>query len=159
ALATKAARGAGAPAAQAALFGEAAALHLGQGRAAADLAQALDYLPGGPIMEFPLQLQSLLLSAEETPTCTVEMATAGLPTLAQSYLETLPHGCRVNAMSEISLSVTLDLTAPARSLPLVRAAECDGLMARMTELAARTFVPESDASRRAGAGAGLTDND
>lgn len=155
ALAAKAARGAGAPAGQAALFGQAAALHLGQGRRADALAQALEALPEGAICDLPLILQTVL--AEAKPGGRVEVSWAGDRDLAQSYFETLRVHCVVEMQSAEKL--TFNLTEDDRPLPLQRIGSCDALIAQMTKLAARTFVPESAASRLAGAGAGLSDND
>ncbi|WP_299862298.1 hypothetical protein [uncultured Roseobacter sp.] len=159
ALATKAARGAGAPPAQAAHFGRAAAIHLGQRRDAAALGQALDALPAGAIMRMPLQLQELLLAARSTAQHRLEIPTGGQPSLLRSYLETLPHVSEVVAAQEDSLEVTVDTTTLAPSLRLGRVEGCAALLAQMTALAARTFVPDSETSRRAGAGAGTSDND
>ncbi|MFY0692533.1 MAG: DUF3726 domain-containing protein [Paracoccaceae bacterium] len=48
-------------------------------------------------------------------------------------------------------------TAPARAQAPLEVD--DAIWAQLVELAAKTFVPESEASRASGAGAGLTDND
>lgn len=157
ALATKAARGGGAPPAQAALFGRVVAIHLGQGRDAAALKHALDALPGGAILRMPLLLQRL--AARGTAQLSLEMPTGGQPALLQSYLETLPNLTRVVAVHTDILEVALETTASAPSPKLSRIEGCEALLAHMTDLAARTFVPDSETSRQAGAGAGLTDND
>lgn len=157
ALAAKAARGGGAPPAQAALFGRAVAIHLGQGREAAALEHALDTLPAGAILRMPLQLQQL--AASSMTHHSVEMPTGGQPDLLQSYLETLPHVARVLAVRSDSLEVTLDTTALAPPQTLRRIKGCEALLEHMMVLAARTFVPDSETSRRAGAGAGVSDND
>lgn len=159
ALAAKAARGAGAPPAQAGLFGTAAALHLGEGRAPEDLEHALAQLPGGAILRFPLELHRLGLEMAQTKRIDSVMDAQGAPALAQSYLETLPCDVTVRVLSPQTLKVVLDATHAMPARCLGRIDGCDRLLARMTALAARTFVPESDASREAGAGAGLSDND
>lgn len=51
-LASKAARGAGAPPAQAARFGRAVVYHVRAGRAERDILDAIDALPHGPILRF-----------------------------------------------------------------------------------------------------------
>ncbi|GFE51466.1 hypothetical protein So717_32190 [Roseobacter cerasinus] len=155
ALAAKAARGAGAPAAQAALFGQAAALHLAQGRRAEALTEALDMLPEGPIGSLPLVLQRAL--PEAAVGNVVDVDWDGDRELAQSYVDTLPVPCVVRTQGVDKL--TLGFVGSERPLPLRRISGCDALIAQMTKLARRTFVPESAASRLSGAGAGLSDND
>ncbi|MGX9357101.1 hypothetical protein ACS3SW_18605 [Roseobacteraceae bacterium S113] len=68
ALATKAARGAGCPPAQAARFGQALLHHLGQGRSERAVTDALAALPAGPLLTLALR------PTPDTP-------------LGQSYLE------------------------------------------------------------------------
>lgn len=155
ALATKAARGAGAPAGQAALFGEAVALHLGQGRGADAVSAALDALPEGPISTLPLVMQTVVPMAQEGGEAKVEWP--GDTDLARSYFDALPLECTVQR--EGATGLTLTFATRERPLSLHRITDCDDLIAKMTELAARTFVPESAASRLSGAGAGLSDND
>lgn len=155
ALASKAARGAGAPAWQAARFGQAAALHLRHGRPATELGEALTSLPDGPAMDLPLALDAAL--ATEAPEAEV-MADAP-PGLLQSYIDALP--CRATATpGEAGVwQLSIDRGAP-RERPAPGRISCsDALIAQMTALAEKTYVPETDASRAAGAGAGLTDND
>ncbi|WP_425038213.1 DUF3726 domain-containing protein [Primorskyibacter sp. S187A] len=117
ALATKAARGAGAPPAQAAKFGQAAVRHLAASRAEAALIDALQALPGGPILQFALRPDRA-------------------HPLGQSYAE-----------------------AQARAAMPARLAPSKALLDALAPLAHKTYVPASEASRTAGAGAGLTDND
>lgn len=114
-LAAKAARGAGAPPAQAARFGRAAVHHLAAARDPEALLDALAALPRGPILDNAL-------------------APAPTP-LGDSYRE-----------------------AQGRPPP-VRLSLSDALRDRLLALAQATYVPASTASRQAGAGAGLTDND
>ena len=64
-LAAKAARGAGAPPAQAAQFGAAAAAHLGAGREIDVLVAALAVLPDGPIMTLPLDIARIAETAQD----------------------------------------------------------------------------------------------
>jgi hypothetical protein len=56
-------------------------------------------------------------------------------------------------------TVALDLNRPATRRALSRIDLTDDIYAEWNALAARLLVPESDASRLSGAGAGLTDND
>ena len=53
----------------------------------------------------------------------------------------------------------LDGAAPKDHAPLGRRDIPDTLLAHLKEMGAKMLVPETDASRLAGAGAGLTDND
>lgn len=157
ALAGKAARGAGAPPAQAARFGQAAVVHLTAARDAARLSAALEALPEGPILAYPLALDRALSDAGQG-------LPAALPDLQQnallvSFVEALPFQASLQVAGEDGLRLRVDLSAPRpRGVPR-RITGCDGLIAQMTKLAERTYVPESDSSRRAGAGARLTDND
>ena len=152
-LATKAARGAGAPAAQAAQFGAAAVAHLTTGRDVALLDGALAALPDGPILTLPLALARI-----------AEVQVEGIATgvinededsLAQSYVAALPCAA---AMTEGGV-VHLDLNRPAPRSAVARIDLSEQTYAAWTALAAALLVPESDASRLSGAGAGLTDND
>ena len=157
ALAGKAARGAGAPPAQAADFGRAALRHLAAGRDVAGLRDALASLPDGPILSVPLMLARAL-----------ECAGSGRPPdpvraqdwsdLATSYLEALPFLARATAAGQ-SILIEIDPKHPGATAPVARIDLPDDFASALQALAARTFVPETAASRLAGAGAGLTDND
>ncbi|MFC6583621.1 hypothetical protein [Sulfitobacter aestuariivivens] len=124
------------------------------GRDLDDLVSALDALPGGPILEMPLVLLRLLEDGNGDNAQGRMTATA----LAQSYVEALPFRQEVMADGE-HFSVTLYLTEPAAPIPPARVELTADTTAHLSELAARILVPESEASRLAGAGAGLTDND
>jgi hypothetical protein len=145
-LAAKAARGAGAPSAQAANYGRAAVRHLCSGRAEDDLRLALITLPEGPILALPLKLTECEAGILESD---------GWDALARSYVEALPFEASLDA----DMNLVFDLAHPARhSVP----ARCELPMkinSLWCDLAAKTLVPESDASRISGAGAGLSDND
>jgi len=160
ALATKAARGAGAPAGQAAQFGTAAAVHLDKGRSAQDLTAALDALPMGPIPLVPIHLRALLGTAQNG-ILTTEVETAALSCgdqLLCSYVDALPYAHEVTPQSA-TVHLWMD-TSDIR--PLHNAARLTvppELYDLLTAAAAQTFVPDTAASREGGAGAGLTDND
>lgn len=158
ALATKAARGAGAPPEQAARFGKVAAFHLAAGGAPQDLIAAVEALPGGPIVTLPGLFDAAAAKAWDGAAgpCVVPQNHA---ILARSYVAALPYAARCTVLADGDLSVMLDISDPKPAKAAGRIAGCDVLLARFAELAARTFVPESDASRSTGAGAGLTDND
>ncbi|MBM1311777.1 hypothetical protein JQT66_16170 [Sulfitobacter mediterraneus] len=153
-LAAKAARGGGAPVAQAYAFGRAAACHLIAERPAADLDTALDALPKGPILDLPL----LLMACAEARQNEAVIPGGPLPDLTLSYAQSQSFACTATRSgSQITLSQTFD--QPAAQLPIKRVMLPDALAAKMQALAAGLLVPETEASRRAGAGAGLTDND
>lgn len=153
ALAAKAARGAGAPPAQAAQFGAAAAAHLGAGRDVADLNAALGALPQGPILTLPLTIARIAETARDG------LATGVIPAediaLAASYAAVLPQLAWLSAEGVLAL----DLTKLARKLTVQRIVLPAEILSDWAVLAARLLVPDTDASRRSGAGAGLDDND
>lgn len=157
ALATKAARGAGAPPAQAARFGQVAPLHLMAGRKTELLAEALDALPDGPVLSYPLAIDRALTALAQGH----EAEIAGVPfdELLESYVDTVPFAAEVTHKTQGHVALQVDFTVPRAPAVLHRISGCDALIALMLGLAARTFVPESDQSRKSGAGAGLTDND
>lgn len=157
ALAGKAARGAGAPAQQAARFGQAAATHLMAGRSPDALSAALGLLPAGPILAYPLVLDDALLCARARGSAAV--LSVARDDLLDSYIETLPFAAQAQTAADGTWALTLDFAKPRPRHPAHRISGCDALVSEMAALAARTFVPESESSRRAGAGAGLTDND
>ena len=158
-LAAKAARGAGAPPAQAAMFGLAATRHLAADRPVDDLLKALSALPEGPIISLPLALMRVLAEADGSGELHCRIDTGEMPDLAQSYVQTLQ--CRVSDLRHEgeTLWLRVDARHPAPRCPPRRVEVPDGLLEQLKSLAERTLVPESEASRLAGAGAGLTDND
>ncbi len=152
-LATKAARGAGSPPAQAAQFGSAAVVHLAQGRDVSALNAALATLPDGPIIALPLALTRIAEGqAEGIATGVLGHANLGL---AQSYVQALPCASALTADG----TVHLDLNRPAPRAMVQRIDLPQDVYVDWAALAAELLVPESDASRLSGAGAGLTDND
>lgn len=156
-LATKAAIGAGATYGQASLFGKAAMWHLIAERPDSALENALDALPLGPIPALPLAFAKIgeAGGAEKETGCVPD----DLPlSLVLSYAQALPCYCEVKVV-EGRVEVTLCFRRPALRHTARRVDLPDALRQKMTALAARTLVPENDVSRRAGAGAGLLDND
>lgn len=153
-LAAKAARGAGAPPAQAAQFGRAALRHLSADRGERVLLQALEALPEGPIITLPRYFVEFAEQAVEG------RAQGMLPAqeLALSYAEAQSYSCEITLVSE-KLTVQADLTKPADRPVLKRIVLSGTFCNQLESLAAKLLVPESDASRLSGAGAGLTDND
>lgn len=157
ALGTKAARGAGAPPAQAARFGQVASVHLMAGRDVSLILAALDALPGGPLLDYPLAIERALISLAQDAEAELEGVT--FDALLQSYLDALPFDATMTQTEHGRILLAGDLAAPRAPATLRRITGCDALIARMQDLAARTLVPESDLSRISGAGAGLSDND
>lgn len=152
-LATKAARGTGAPPAQAAQFGAAAVAHLCAGRSMDVLQAALNALPQGPIITLPLAIARIAERAVEGQSAgRIEDAD---PSLVHSYLQALPYHAQFDAAGAAQLDLT---TAASRTIPQRIDLPVD-IYDDWSLRAARLLVPESDASRLSGAGAGLSDND
>jgi hypothetical protein len=152
-LATKAARGAGAPPAQAVQFGAAAVAHLADGKELQDLHSALAALPDGPIISLPLEITRIAETAHRGSA--QGRITVDGTTLLQSYVSTLPYQAQVLQGNEINM----DLNKPAARIAVQRIDLSEDAYAQLSALAARLLVPESEASRLSGAGAGLNDND
>ena len=157
ALAGKAARGAGAPPAQAARFGAVVAAHLANEKSAEDLMRALNALPSGEIVALPLALDAALASLATGGPAVLELVSN--TSLLESYVGQLPFAAHVSETPDGRVCLHADLTKPRAATAPGRVSGCDDLVARMETLAERTFVPETEASRAAGAGAGLSDND
>lgn len=152
-LATKAARGAGAPPAQAAQFGAAVVVHLTAGRDIDALDRALGALPLGPIVDLPLALGRIAERHVEG------MAEGKLDhaerALTKSYVAALPYAATITADRVLQI----DLNCPAPRSGVQRIDLPEMTYTAWTALAAKLLVQESEASRLSGAGAGLTDND
>lgn len=151
-LLSKAARGAGAPPAQAAAFGQAGVYHLACGGDTAVLSSALAQGLTGPIIDCPKQIQCTMSQSESV---TFIVSDDPADALLSAYLDALPFQAtrRSDGAIEVTRTVFQRPDLPAR----LQVAE--DVLAGWKALAARTFVPETEQSRRAGAGAGLTDND
>lgn len=153
-LAAKAARGAGAPPAQAAAFGRAAVAFLLAGHDPADLSEALADLPGGPVIALPLEIHRIMETADAGQAAG-PFSDQGYPRLAAAYIAVLPFEAHLDA----SCRLNMRLDRPANRHASGRIALSDARVAEWSAYAARLLVPETAASRQAGAGAGLTDND
>ena len=147
ALLSKAARGGGAPAGQASAFGKAGALHIARGFDAADVQGALDALPGGPILSYPVQLTACLSQGGGAVECPKQ-------DLLRSYANGLPY-----AVDETEAGFTIDTTRFEKVKLPARITVTSKMIDGWRALAALTYVPETEQSRVGGAGAGLTDND
>lgn len=156
-LAAKAARGAGAPPEQAAWFGRATAVHLAKARDDEDVSAALNALPGGPVIDVHLSITALLTGCDAEGKATGHIV--GPEGLVRSYLEALPFDVTLVQQNQGDTQVTLQAQRPSTTLAATRCTLSPTLLETMRTLAARTFVPETESSRQAGAGAGLLDND
>lgn len=156
ALAAKAARGAGAAPGQAMRFGAVAVVHLLAGRHASDLADALAACPEGAVRDYPARLdQALACIAQGTETDIFLRRDA----LLDSYVDALVFAAHLEAVPEGGWRLRGDLSRPLVKANSGRIELDPALMAQFEQLAARTYVPETDASRLRGAGAGVSDND
>ena len=155
ALATKAARGAGAPAGQAQRFGQAAVQHLLRDAGPDELLHALEALPEGEIMNAPVEIDAVLAEA----TGDVVDITPDVPSaLFESYLLSLPFDVGRRDLGRRT-AFSVNCAVPAASNRGRRLDASAQLVARLHRFAEATFVPETEASRSSGAGAGLDDND
>lgn len=153
-LAARATRGAGAPPAQAAMFGRAAMFHLAAARSEDDLTAALEAFPQGPILTLPLVFIGILTEdCSDTP-LPPDVATE----LLQSYAEAQPFLTTLHPEGP-QMQITVARKSPSPGPAIARITISEDLFTFLNHLAARILVPESEASRIAGAGAGLTDND
>ncbi|MDG1181749.1 MAG: hypothetical protein P8N30_03360 [Tateyamaria sp.] len=150
-LAIRAARGADVPAAQASNFGNMLTRHLADGRDEAPLSEALK--TQGAIVDLALRVEKVIEAASisSAPVSLSEDAPY-LCALLVSWFNSLP--CRTQVqLSGNTMTVTLSLSEPnarARPARITLSAE---FYAQMHDLAANTYVPDSEASRMGGAGA------
>lgn len=149
-LLTKAARGCGADAAQAAHFGRGAVMCLCDDGATARIHEALAALPNGVIVEYAAKIQYGMTQSNEGT-----VVFQGDAPLWIGYLAALPY--QITWTSGIECTVHMDAFESADKPARLQVDPDD--IAQWQALAAKTFVPESEQSRLAGAGAGLTDND
>jgi hypothetical protein len=163
-LAQKAARGAGFPPAQSEHFGRAAVHHLGAEGPIEALIEALADPADSPILRLPLLMEDVLRAlplAGPQITLTLQQGDAAL---VQSYARLLPiHLTHCTVLTDEDRHPRLVLTADhtrrgKRPLPL-RIKAPPALVATLSQLASRTYVPASPVSRTTGAGAGNIDND
>lgn len=146
----KAARGNGAGVADAQRFAKAGAMCLCAGDGADLINEALVELPVGLIVEYATRIQKRLSDTAEDSV----IFPSGDP-LWVGYIRSLPYKSEEGPKGEytVSLGAFGKLSRPARLyIP-------DDTMTYWQALAAKTYVPETEQSRNAGAGAGLTDND
>lgn len=160
-LAVRAASGASVPAAQALAFGAMLPRHLADGGAEAPLLAALD--TPEVIVALAQRVEQMIEAASlSAHTVRVQEADAGQRAVLISWLASLP--CQValtNTQNDIH--ARLSLSEPSTRTRPARLEITETLFDRMQVLAARTYVPDSAASRAGGAGpaegAGLMDLD
>ncbi|WP_136440054.1 DUF3726 domain-containing protein [Pacificoceanicola onchidii] len=163
-LAQKAARGAGFPPHQADRFGRAAAVHLASGHGTEALRRALTDAKDSPILRLPLLMDDMLRAMDQLGGDVELTLHPGDEPLAPAYARLLP--IRVKECSVLEpedrqnrLRVVLDPMMPGKPSFPPRIHAPDAFIEELSALAEKTFVPESAASRSAGAGAGEIDND
>ncbi|MFZ7090335.1 hypothetical protein [Primorskyibacter sp. 2E233] len=163
-LAQKAARGAGFPPQQAERFGRAAAAHLAANRNPEDLVQALRDPADSPVLRLPLLMDDVLRALSLTgPNVDLTLHPEDV-SLASAYARLLPirvTDCTIvqDEDRQPRLHVSADLQTPGKTSFPARIEAPEDLIAQLSRLAAKTYVPASEASRSAGAGAGDIDND
>ena len=118
---------------------------------------ALDALPSGPVLDYPLAIDAGLAQAAAGQKA--ELVGLSRTELLQSYAEALPCVAALEETAAGTLSLSAEPHRPRAARPSRRITLGAQLVDEMTRLAALTFVPESAQSRSSGAGAGLTDND
>ena len=149
-LAVRAARGAHVPAAQARDFGNMLTRHLADGGAEAPLSEALK--TRGAIVDLALRVENVIEAASITaaPVSLHEDA-PDLCALLVSWFTSLP--CRVQVqLSGSILTVTASLSEPNTRVRPARITLSAALYTQMHDLAAKTYVPDREASRLGGAG-------
>lgn len=157
ALGTRAAAGAGVPAAQSLAFGATLARHLADGGAEAPVFHALD--APDSLVRMAHRIERIVEQASLSPrTIDVAEPDGGTRALLVSWLAALPCQAEI-ATQDDQVRIQLALTAPSTRSRPQRVEMTAALTARLTDLAARTYVPDSAASRATGAGAGLMELD
>ncbi|WGW03686.1 hypothetical protein [Tropicibacter oceani] len=165
-LAQKAASGAGFPPEQAARFGQAAVAYLAAGQPPDALLTALRDPADSPLLRLPLLMDDVLRALSLTGPEVELTLHPGDEALATAYARLLPlrmTACTVveadGEAGQARLRVAADTDTPARLRFPPRIEAPQSLIEALGQLAARTYVPASEASRLAGAGAGNIDND
>ncbi|WP_299724330.1 hypothetical protein [uncultured Tateyamaria sp.] len=157
ALAVKAATGAEVPPAQALAFGSMLARHLADGGSEAPLSQALD--TPATILALAHQVERMIETASVSGRVVgMREQDPGRRAMLISWLASLPCQAEITANAD-EVCATLSLSAPGLRARPARISIGSALFEQMQTLAARTYVPDSDASRAGGAGAGLMDLD
>jgi hypothetical protein len=157
ALGVKAASGAGVPPAQALAFGAMLARHLADSEAEAPVARALD--DPDTILALALRVEKVIEGASiHSGSVTVREADDGRRAMLVSWLAGLPCQTLIKISGD-KITILLRLTAPSDRTRPDRVPLTPDLKAKLERLAAKTYVPDSDASRSGGAGAGQMELD
>lgn len=157
ALGIKAASGAGVPPAQALAFGAMLVRHLADGGAEGPLAAALE--TPQTIISLALRIERVVEAASlgVTPISVIE-DNPGQRAMLISWLFALPCHADVRIQGN-AIEASLMLAAPSQRGRPDRVPLGPTLETQLQTLAAKTYVPDSDASRNAGAGAGQMELD
>ena len=156
-LAVRAATGAQVPPAQALAFGAMLARHLADGGSEDPLSAALQ-APDG-VVTLAHKVETMIEQASLSPRIvTVCEADAGRRALLISWLASLPCQVEITASAD-KVRARLSLSEPSARARPTRVSIGSALSQQLQDLAARTYVPDSAASRRGGAGAGLMELD
>lgn len=152
ALGVKAATGAGVPPAQALAFGAMLARHLADGGSEDPVAVALT--APETIVALALRIERVIEAASMgVVPVSVIVHNSGQRAMLISWLFGLP--CKTDLkINGDAIAVSLLLSAPSRRARPDRVPLSADLKVQLQDLAAKTLVPDSDASRRAGAGVG-----
>ncbi|MEO0389957.1 MAG: hypothetical protein AAF218_03355 [Pseudomonadota bacterium] len=157
ALGVKAATGAHVPPAQALAFGAMLPRHLADGGSEDPVLRALD----APkcIVTLALQIEQIVEQASVTnKPVKVSETDPGKRALVISWLAGLPCQAEISGHGA-DVTAALSLSAPSTRARPKRIPVSPELAAQLNALAARTYVPDSAASRASGAGAGLMELD
>mmetsp|Transcript_23748 Transcript_23748/g.42583 ORF Transcript_23748/g.42583 Transcript_23748/m.42583 type:complete len:136 (+) Transcript_23748:3145-3552(+) len=133
------------------------ARHLADGGAEGPIATALT--APDTIVALALRVEKVIEGASmHASAVTVREADAGQRALLVSWLSGLP--CQTDLrLADDAITANLQLSAPSDRPRPDRVPLSDALKGQMQALADKTLVPDSDASRSSGAGAGLMDLD
>lgn len=157
ALAVRAASGAGVPPSQALAFGAMLPRHLADGSDAAPLARALR--EPDIIIDLAHRVERMIeMASLSRRAVAVRDQDPDLLGLLVSWLASLPCHAEIETSDE-GVNVCLSLLDPSTRARPDRIGIAEKLLIQMQELAARTYVADSDESRAHGAGAGLMDLD
>ena len=157
ALGVKAATGAGVPPAQSLAFGAMLARHVADDGPQGALEQVLD--APDRIVSLAHRVETIVETASisDKPVDVTEPDVAARALLI-SWLAALP--CKVDlTVSGPDIRIAMSLTSPGTRGRPDRLTLAPSLLGQLNTLAAKTFVPDSEASRSSGAGAGLMELD
>ncbi|MCC1491951.1 hypothetical protein [Cognatishimia sp. F0-27] len=160
ALSERAARGAGFPPAQAALFGRAVVMHMAHGGPEDALLEALATPKDSPILRLPLVLDDLMRILSQMPEGGALTLLGRDTRLALAYARLAPVTLSLDIATRADGTHSLVFApgdTPADPPPAGLDPSAD-LVRALSKLASKTYVPASVGGRH-GAGAGNIDND